>query len=208
MLIDFKTLFPRYGIRPNGVLHIGGNVGEEAQVYEQLGIKKQIWIEGNSEIFLKLKYNISNNPQAVAYNYVIGDENKDTVFHVANNHSQSSSVLHLGTHKIAHPSVYYVEDINTRMHRIDSLNLDLDGVDFLNIDLQGAELLALKGMGDILHQFKWAYLEVNNDYLYEGCVLVGELDFYLLGFGFYRVETKWCGNTGWGDALYIKINEY
>lgn len=204
MLIDFKTLFPRYGIKPKGVLHIGANVGEEAPVYERLGIKKQIWIEGNPEIFLKLKKNIAHNPQAVALNYVVGDENKEVVFHISNNGSQSSSVLELGTHKVAHPTVHYIDHIKTTMHRIDSLGLDLKDVDFLNIDLQGAELLALRGMGDLLRQFNWAYLEVNKEHVYEHCVLVSDLDLFMLGFGFKRVETKWVGSTNWGDALYTK----
>lgn len=204
MLIPFDQLFKRHNINPKGVLHIGANVGEEARMYDKLGIKKQIWIEGNPEIFLKLKNNISYNPQALALNYVIGDENKDVVFHISNNGSQSSSVLELGTHKQQHPTVHYTHDIETTMHRIDSLGLDLNGVDFLNIDLQGAELLALNGMGDLLKQFKWAYLEVNKAYLYEHCALIEDLDMFMLGFGFKRVETKWCGNTQWGDALYIK----
>lgn len=204
MLIPFDKLFPKYGIYPKGVLHIGANVGEEAQTYLKLGIKKQVWIEGNPEIFLKLKTNLSNNPQATAFNYVVGDENKDVVFHISNNASQSSSVLELGTHKIAHPTVHYVDHINTKMYRIDLLDLDLKGVDFLNIDLQGAELMALRGMGDLLKQFKWAYLEVNKAYLYEHCVLIEDLDLFMLGNGFKRVETRWCGNTGWGDALFIK----
>lgn len=202
MLIDFRTLFPKYGINPKGVLHIGANIGEEFPVYNKLGIKKQIWIEGNPEIFLKLKNNINSNPQAVALNYVIGDENKPVTFHIANNGSQSSSVLELGTHKQQHPSVHYVGDIQTHMHRIDSLDLDLSGVDFLNIDLQGAEMLALKGMGDLLKGFKWAYLEVNKDDVYKGCAQIDSMDLFMIANRFRRVETKWVGN--WGDALYIK----
>lgn len=202
MLIDFKNLFPRYGIAPKGVLHIGANVGEEAPTYERLGIKKQIWIEGNPEIFLKLKANINHNPQAVALNYVIGDENKPVTFHVANNGSQSSSVLELGTHKIQHPNVHYTHDIQTTMHRIDSLELDLTGVDFLNIDLQGFEMQALIGMGTLLKQFKWAYLEVNKSQVYEGCAQIEAMDDFMGKNFFRRVETKWVGN--WGDALYIK----
>lgn len=198
-----EGLFAKYGIKPKGVLHIGANVGEEAPIYEQLGIKKQIWIEGNPEIFLKLKQNISHNPQAVALNYVIGDENKTVTFHVANNGSQSSSVLELGTHKNQHPDVHFVRDIETTMHRIDSLELDLEGVDFLNIDLQGAELLALRGMGELLRQFKWAYLEVNKNDVYKGCAQIDTMDLFMLSFGFRRVETaRWIGD--WSDALYIK----
>lgn len=204
MLIDFKTLFPKYGINPKGVLHIGANVGEEAPTYLKLGVSKQVWIEGNPEIFLKLKSNLSNNPQATAFNYVVGDENKDVVFHVSNNGSQSSSVLELGTHKIAHPTVHYVDHINTKMHRIDSLDLDLDGIDFLNIDLQGAELMALRGMGDLLKQFKWAYLEVNWKELYKGCALFDELERFMVYNGFIVATYKECGSTGWGDCLFIR----
>lgn len=202
MLIDFRTLFPKHGIKPTGVLHIGANVGEEFQVYNELGIKKQIWIEGNTDIFLKLKQNISSNPQAVALNYVIGDENKEVTFNISNNASQSSSILELGTHKQQHPEVRYISHLKAQMYRIDELGLDLDGVDFLNIDLQGAEMMALRGMGDLLRGFKWAYLEVNRDYVYEGCTLVQDVDLFMNGFGFRRFDTQWVGN--WGDGLYIK----
>lgn len=195
-------LFSRHHIKPKGVLHIGANVGEEAPIYDLLGIKKQIWIEGNPEIFLKLKQNINHNPQAVALNYVIGDENKPVTFHISNNGSQSSSVLELGTHKEQHPNVHFIGDIETTMHRIDSLGLDLTDVDFLNIDLQGFEYQALKGMGDLLNQFKWAYLEVNKNQVYQGCMEIDGIDLFMVGRGFRRVETKWCGN--WGDSLYIK----
>lgn len=196
-------LFAKYDIKPKGVLHIGANVGEEAPVYESLGIKKQIWIEGNPEIFLKLKANIAHNPQAIALNYLIGDENKDDVtFHIANNAGQSSSVLELGTHAKQHPDVRFIGDIHVKMYRIDSLDLDLEGVDFLNIDLQGFEMQALRGMGDLLNQFKWAYIEVNRDDVYRGCYQVDSMDLFMLGNGFRRVETKWIGN--WGDALYVR----
>lgn len=202
MLIDFRELFPKYKLKLKGVLHVGANVGEEREVYDQLGIRKQIWIEGNPEIFLKLKQNISHNPQAVALNYVIGDENKDTVLHISNNGSQSSSVLNLGTHKIQHPDVHYVKDIPCKMYRIDSLDLDLEGVDFLNIDLQGFEYQALKGMGDLLKQFKAAYIEVNKANVYEGCTQIDSMDLFMISKGFRRQDTKWVGN--WGDALYIR----
>lgn len=217
MLIDFRELFPKYNIRPTGVLHIGSNVGEERDIYRQLGVEKQIWIEANTEIYKKLKENVSDNKNAICVNCCIGDENKKVMFHVSNNGSQSSSILQLGTHKDVHPEVHFVEDIEMQMERIDEIFNQYgifnggeliickkEDYDFLNIDLQGAELKALKGMGDILHQFKWAYLEVNQKHLYEGCALIGEIDEYMEKFGFERVETMWCGNTFWGDALYAK----
>lgn len=209
MLIDFRQLFPKYGIKPKGVLHVGANVGEEAPVYDELGIQEALFIEANQEIYEKLEDNLlpyyNKGREYIAENYCVSDiEGEEVTFHVSNNGSQSSSILELGTHKIAHPEVYYIKDIKMKTTRIDT-HLPLDhGLDFLNIDLQGAELKALRGMGDLLHQFKWAYLEVNKAELYKGCPMVEDLDLYLLGFGFYRVETRWCGNNGWGDALYIK----
>lgn len=214
MLIDFRQLFPKYNIKPKGVLHVGANVGEEAPVYNELGIDRVVWIEGNKEICNKLKDNIYKYPGQIAFNFCVGDENKDTVLHISNNGSQSSSVLDLGTHVIAHPEVKFTHDQEVTMVRIETVfkptglksdkEFNIIDCDFLNMDIQGAELKALKGMGDLLHQFKWAYLEVNKEELYKGCPMVEDLDMYLLGFGFRRVETRWCGNTGWGDALYIK----
>lgn len=204
MLIDFRTLFPKYDLTFHGVLHVGANTGEEAPVYEELGIHKQIWIEANPEIFLKLKSNISKYPHAIAYNYCIGDEDKDVILHVSNNGSQSSSVLKLGTHRIEHPDVYYIADIDVPMRRIDGLGLELANVDLLNIDVQGFELNVLRGMGAALNQFKAVYIEINKSEVYEGCAQVEDLDEYLKPFGFIRVETHWARNKTWGDGFYIK----
>lgn len=204
MLIDFRVLFPHYNLKFNGVLHLGANRGEEAPVYDELGIKKQIWIEANPEIFLKLKENISKYPEATAFNYCIGDEEgKEVTFHVSSNGSQSSSILDLKLHSIEHPDVTYVSEFQTTMRRVDRLGLNLEGYDLLNIDLQGADLLALKGMGDLLKQFKAVYIEVNKAELYTGCALIEDVDFYLGAFGFQRIETRWAPNKSWGDALYI-----
>jgi FkbM family methyltransferase len=214
MLIDFRQLFPKYNIKPKGVLHVGANVGEEMPVYHILGIGKVIWIEGNPDLFFKLKENIrpyrEKGVYTKAFNMVVGDEHgKEVDFNISNNGSQSSSILELGTHKTAHPEVHYTHTLKVKMERIDKSQFTTvprywEGLDFLNMDIQGAELKALRGMGDLLHQFKWAYLEVNKAELYKGCALVEDIDMYLLGFGFRRVETFWVGNTGWGDALYIK----
>ena len=201
MLIDFRQLFPKYKLTFSGVLHIGANVGEERDVYNQLGIRKQIWIEGNPEIYEQLKENVKSNPLATALNYIVGDENKSVTLHISNNASQSSSVLELGTHKQQHPDVHYVKDIEGQMVRIDCLQLDLEGVDLLNIDLQGFEHQALRGMGDLVTQFKAIYLEVNRAEVYKGCAQIDTIDSFMLAKGFVRVETKWVGN--WGDALYI-----
>ena len=78
--------------------------------------------------------------------------------------------------------------------RIDTMyeqdNIPKNFANFLNIDIQGAELLALKGMGDIINYFDYAYLEVNRNYVYKNCALIDEIDKYLSKYFFslkYRI---------------------
>lgn len=204
MLIPLKTLQKRFKVNPTGVLHIGANVGEEAQAYDEIGVKDVVWIEANEQLIPQLKINTQHKYGHKVIHACIGDiQDLEVKFHISNNAGQSSSYLEFGTHKIAHPEVHYVRDVVMKMKRIDGFTTCWGGYDFLNIDLQGAELKALKGMGDLLRQFKWAYLEVNKAELYKGCALVEDIDMYMLAYGFKRVMTEWAGNTGWGDALYI-----
>lgn len=203
MLIDFRQLFPRHNIRPKGVLHVGANVGEEAPVYDELGIKKVLWIEANEQLIPQLRINVGKYKHKV-WHALAGDvEGLEVELHISNNAGQSSSILELGTHKIAHPEVHYVGSQVMKMIRLDQRGC-YGEYDFLNIDVQGAELKVLKGLGEYIEGFKWCYLEVNKAELYKGCALIEDIDFYLGSYGFKRVETKWCGNTNWGDALYIK----
>lgn len=209
MLIDFRELFPKYNIKPKGVLHVGANIGEEAEVYHDLKIPRVSWIEANPEIYQRLKSNLNLYDGQQAFNYCIGDEDKDTVLHISNNGSQSSSILELGSHREAHPEVHYIANQPMKMHRLDTLfsqgKLPTANMpDFLNCDIQGAELMAIKGLGSYIDSFKWMYLEVNKESLYIGCCIIDELDSYLGDHGFTRIETKWCGNTGWGDALFSR----
>lgn len=202
MLIQFKDIVRKYG-KPEGILHVGANVGEEAAVYDEMGIKDVFWVEANSQLIPQLKINAGKYNHKVMHALAGDVEGLEVELHISNNAGQSSSILELGTHKIAHPEVHYVGSEVMKMIRLDQRSC-WGGYDFLNIDVQGAEIKVLKGLGDCLTSFKWVYLEVNKAELYKGCALIGEIDIYLKGFGFKRVETKWAGNTGWGDALYIK----
>jgi FkbM family methyltransferase len=205
MLIKLDYLLEKYQFKPTGVLHVGANIGEESEAYQKAGIKRVVWIEANPDIFEILKRNIKDLPENEAFNICAGDEQKDVILHESNNAGQSSSILELGTHKRNHPTVHYVRDIPVKMFRLEDFlgNIDMTGINFLSVDIQGAELLALKGMGKLLEQFNWVYLEVNKEYVYKGNALVGEVDMYLKGFGFKPKEEKWTG-AKWGDKFYSK----
>lgn len=207
MLIPFQELKRKYPqFKPKAVLHVGASEGQELDEYHKLGIKKMIWIEAIPNIYQVLTKRCSPFPDITCYNNCISDVDGDEItFHVANNGGQSSSFLEFGTHKQMHPDVHYTKDIKMKTVRLDTLLKDLDpDYDFLNIDLQGAEGHALRGLGDLINQFKYLYLEVNTTDVYKGCMQLPEMDEYLAQFGFVRKETLFPGNCTWGDALYLK----
>ena len=61
--------------------------------------------------------------------------------------------------------------------------------------------MALKGMGEIINQFDYMYIEVNREQVYKNCPHINELDKFLSDFK--RVETRWT-KWNWGEAFYIR----
>jgi len=209
MIIPFDKIIRKHHVNITGVLHCGAHEGQEANDYHKLGVEKMIFVEADPDTYERLKRNISLYPNAIALNACLSDKDGEEVeFKRTNNDGQSSSILNLKTHKIAHPEVRVVDSIQLKTKRLDTLldelNINVHEFNFINLDLQCAELLALKGLGDYLRYFRYAYMEVNKEELYENCPHVNEIDLFMNGFGFKRVETHWAGNTGWGDAFYLK----
>lgn len=209
MLIPFNQLFTRHGVQPVGVLHVGAHEGQEAAEYNLLRVPRVVWVEANPETHRKLVAHVGRMPGHSTILACVADEDgKPVDFHVASNAGQSSSILEWGTHTLVHPEVRWTRHLKMNTSRLDTLINDrgirLKPGWFLNLDLQGAELMALKGLGALLGFFNWAYVEVNEQHLYKGCPLVGEMDDFMAAAGFRRVETKMSGNHGWGDALYVR----
>ena len=196
MLIEWKDL--NLDGKVDRLLHVGGHLAEEKPVYSDGGVGEVVWVEADPVRSQQIR-ELTGDHVICA---VVGDVEKEIVFHEANN-GQSSSILELGTHKQMHPEVHYVSEVTVTMRRLDDL-LAVDNMqpfDMINFDIQGAELLALQGLGEYLNYVKYAYLEVNREPLYQGACLVDELDSYLSGFD--RVETVWTP-FGWGDAFYVR----
>jgi FkbM family methyltransferase len=230
MLIPFRELNEKYNLDIKSVVHVGGHWGEEAEEYRNNGVTNTLWIEANPECMRALKRNafenfptekvsgvtsanfemrLSGDYRVTTINACVSDEDgKELEFNISNNEGQSSSFLELAHHKIAHPEVVYEKKIVVTTSKLDTL---LSGTyvssfefDMLNGDIQGAELFMLKGATKLLENLKCLYLEVNQKELYAGCGLVEDIDEFLKDFDFVRVQTEWCGNFGWGDAIYIK----
>lgn len=210
-MIDFEYLFKKWGMTPNGILHLGANTAQEAETYKKLGVEEVIWVEAIPEVFKDMKAHLEKvdcMKGATCINACVGEqEGKEVEFNVSNNESQSSSYLQLSHHLEIHPEVFYVRSFKTNLQRVDNLLKDFsfEGKWLLNMDLQGAELPAVRGMGTMLNKFDYVYSEINKKEVYRDCTLVEDLDKYLTQFGFYRAETgTWVGDS-WTDGLYLRI---
>lgn len=207
MLIDINYLNEKYKMKINGIMHIGAHNCEEMEKYNKIGIKKEniIWIEANPYIVQRMKQ--KDKELRIIQGLITDKNDEDYLFNVANN-GQSSSIYEFGTHLINHPEVRYIGKLILRSKRMDRVyeenKIGKKFANFLNIDIQGAELLALKGMGELIKEYDYLYLEVNSEEVYKNCGLVTEIDIYLDNYNFKRVETKWWGKAGWGDAFYIR----
>ena len=202
MLISLHELVNKYNIFFKGILHVGAHECEEILDYERyISRDKILLIESLEEKVEICKSRYSN---ILIEQAIISDKNEIVTFHKSNN-GQSSSFLELGLHKIFHPHVWYVDSFNSETKLLKDIipNYNIP-YNFLNLDIQGVELKALKSMEEYLKYVDYIYTEVNSDYVYEGCALIGEIDEYLLKFGLKRVETRWCGDNKWGDAFYIR----
>jgi FkbM family methyltransferase len=203
MLISVPELKNIWGVRPSGVLHVGAHEGEESAAYHAAGWAPVLWVEALPDKAGELAERLSRMPDQRVLSAVAWDVDGVSLTMRRTNNGQSSSVLPLGTHRTEHPDVCVVEEMAVESSRLDTL---LSGgeyeFDFVNLDVQGAELRALRGLGERIHDVKWIYSEVNEGPLYVGVNLITEIDEYLSGLGFVRVDVQMTSH-GWGDALYV-----
>jgi hypothetical protein len=112
--------------------------------------------------------------------------------------------LEFGSHKKSYPDITTKGQVKLKTVRLDKFCQNkMEGINFVNLDIQGAELMALRGMGNLLDNVDYIYLEVNLIHVYKGGTRLHQLDYFLGKKGFLRVEMKMT-KAHWGDAFYIK----
>jgi FkbM family methyltransferase len=196
-----QSVVKQYVNDVTGVFHVGAHDCQEDSFYKQF-TSDIIWLDAIEEKVAQGKA----KGHRVFHATVTDKDDEEVVFKITNN-EQSSSVLDLGTHATEHPDVVFVKEVSQKSITVDTF-FERNGIDpsrytFWNFDIQGAELLALKGAKKSLQYAKVLYLEVNTKELYKGCGLIGDIDEFLAGYNFKRVQTM-VNHHGWGDAIYIK----
>ena len=190
-------------------MHIGAHTGEEREDYHNMGVENVVWVEADPKTFHTLETNLERFENQKCYCFAATDKDGEELnFYVANN-GESSSILEMDTHLHHHPGIKVIEEKTVKTKTLDSFlkeeSINIQNYNFLNLDIQGAELMALKGMLNSLEYIDYIYSEVNDSEVYKDCAKIDEIDEFLSGFGFERVETAMTG-AGWGDAFYIKNN--
>ncbi len=206
-MLDLPQLFQQQSIQPRGVIHVGAYEGKDLQLYQRLGFQKILLIEANPIVFKRLGRTIEPDKNVIAVNCAISDHNGTATLHVTSL-EENSSILPLKQVTQFYPQIHETEQVSVPSRSIDSLlqELKLNPQEFnvLNLDIQGAELLALKGAKNWLKFVDAIKTEVNYEELYEGCVLIDQLDNFLNQQGFERGTTNSPTHPSWGDAFYVK----
>ncbi|WP_298379527.1 FkbM family methyltransferase [Azospirillum sp.] len=206
-MFHYAELFPRHGVVPRGVVHVGAHEGEEYEGYVEAGCRRVLFIEADPDTFARLTPRFADNSDVTCVNLAVSDVNGRASFSRMSG-SQSSSLLRPKRHLDLYPHITLSETIEVETATLPTILAErgLDSADYniLAMDTQGAERLILAGCGDLLARFDAVATEVNYAELYEGCGLIGDLDDLLFPHGFERVEETSPHHHSWGDAFYVR----
>ena len=90
MLIKLDKLVQQFNLEIRGVLHCGASTGQEAEMYNSLGIQKVIWVEAIPKVYEKLVEHIKVYPQNIAINSCLSDvDGQDVEFNISSNDGES-----------------------------------------------------------------------------------------------------------------------
>ena len=212
MLLDLDQLFKKYNLNIDGVIQIGAHFGEEYPLYVKYDIKNILFFEPlenccNVLVNNVMRYGVEGRNIGLI-NSALGSKPGIQTMYVDNMEGASSSLLKPKQHLEQHPHIAFPNRQDVQVITLDSFwdvntETKLENFNFINIDVQGYELEVFKGATKTLESIDYIMTEINNDEVYENCVLVESLDEFLGEYGFKRVETSWAGGT-WGDGFYIK----
>jgi FkbM family methyltransferase len=201
MLISIREQSVVWGVRPKGVIHVGGHLGEEREEYKLNNWGNVVWIEAQPSLVEHLILITSGSGDRVIQAAIWDSPDKDLSLHISTN-SESTSLLDFGTHKQDHPEIEFSMELPVKTITLEDLELPPTH-DYLALDIQGVELRALKGFSNGLKNIKWICTEINTKEVYKECALIEDIDEFLNSHGFIRKVTR-VTPFGWGDALYVR----
>lgn len=202
----------RYHVEPRGVVHVGAHLGQEYRSYVKHGVRRQVWIEPQPDVYARLLAALPGDDDVVAIEAACGAERGRAIMHrLQGNEGASNSLLEAG--EALRAFLPPVDDaraggaLEVEVVPLDELlprhGLDASRYNVLVLDVQGYELECLRGAERFVGEHvECIGCEVSTAEVYVGGSLVGEIDAFLERRGFVRTETWLDGHHG--DAVYVR----
>ena len=199
MLLDFNALKAQHNVNINGVIHVGGHIGDELEEYR--GIENIIIFEPQKHCYDQLvaKANRIDLPGTFV-NKALGNFVGEAEI-TSDPTGLTGSLLEPGL-VVDYPDIVFSEKFMVEVSRMDDEIPADHPYNFLNMDVQGYELEVLKGGLTTLEKIDYVMTEVNRAEVYKKCAMMWELTELLEEYGFKPVAEAWHGD--WGDAFYVK----
>lgn len=205
-LIDLEKVVKEKGLNVRGVIHVGAHYAEEQPVYDSIGAKKTIWVEGNRELMPNLLSMFKDRSDVKVIHAVVSDKKQMVLFQVHND-THTSSILDMDFIAESHPELKVVSNVVEQTTSLDELvkenNLDLKDYNFLTLDIQGVEYEALLGFTEGLKHIDYVYVEVETKNLYVGGMNYDKIKQFMESNGFELV-TEHIRHWFWGDCLFAR----
>ncbi len=193
------------------IIHIGGHVGQEVELYKSLNFKRVIYFEPVKLFSDQISQKIKNLKNFELFQFALGSDNFESSINIADKGEDDNS----GSTSLLEPRDSEITFSNTESIQIKKYSdLSIKNIDCAIIDTQGYELEVLRGFENKIDDFKFLILEFSNYEGYIGQVLYNDLNKYLNEHNFVLLKqikkvnkvipTNKSGS--YGDALYININ--
>lgn len=178
-------------IEPATLIDIGANVGQFSVVAKTLhpGLRIHAFEPMNNAADV-LERVFDGVPDVQVYRMAIGTRSSRSVMHISGRADSSSLLPITASQEVAWPGTREVGREEVRVERADDIlaGVDLPGPILIKIDVQGYELQVLEGLGHLLKQARYVYIEISFVELYEGQPLAHDVVARLLEDGF---ALKW-----------------
>jgi FkbM family methyltransferase len=212
-------------LRNKTVVHVGAHYGEEASRYQDWGASTVVWFEAAPDIYPVLEEHIASmaarpkswfcwltgQPQTrhITVQALVGAEDGGSAeFFLFDNDGASNSMFKMSRGEtdrfsnVRETGEVLKLPMRTLDAALDDVGVRPETVDVLVLDVQGAELMCLQGAARTLAAVDYLESEVSREPVYEGGVLISELEPWLAKHGFKR---KTMVRKSHMNAIYKKV---
>ena len=201
----------KFGIKT--IIDIGANEGQFIDKISKILPDVNIYsFEPLKDSFIKLKEKISDKKNITAFNFALGDEEKENIIN-RNEYSPSSSLLELtDLHKNAFPITKKVKEESIYVKELDKIanELEIKKKVMLKVDVQGYELNVLRGAENTIKDIDIILIETSFYELYKNQPLFNEIYIFLSdrGFNYYgsleQLYDERDGKILQADSIFIR----